>query len=356
MRTVPLAVAVLLALAAGAGGWWLGRTGREPGSAVEGAAARAESAPIPRPVLEAGRGGRSGGPGGQAPPRRREPDATQATRDPAPPPSVQRPEEVPPAAADAVPPFVLPRGWQVGIDKDGAVTFGGGTPAPEAPPEPPAVVEAQRLMRSSPEEAVPRLEALLESRDAVERAAAYRLLGAARHPSHRPLVERAHAEATSEDQVRSLLDALAQFKGPKWAAVQMTGPPDTPLAGDLVTAWASKSPEMGPVWVELEYAEAVTPEQVRVHETQAPGAVARILGQRADGTWVALWEGTAAGAAAPTWFEPRLESVRFATQRIRLIVDTDRVEGWNEIDAVELVGDGRRQWALRATAASSYAD
>ena len=82
-----------------------------------------------------------------------------------------------------------------------------------------------------------------------------------------------------------MLHALAQFKGRDWSAAQMTGPPDTPIAGDLVTAWASKEPEMGEIWIELDYAEAVVPESVRVHETYNPGAIARVLAQRADGTW-----------------------------------------------------------------------
>ena len=39
-----------------------------------------------------------------------------------------------------------------------------------------------------------------------------------------------------------------------------------------------------------------------------------------------------------------------------LHLDTTRVSGWNEIDAVELIGrDGSRQWATSAKASSSYA-
>jgi hypothetical protein len=211
-------------------------------------------------------------------------------------------------------------------------------------------------MLSSPEEAASKIEVLLESRDAQERAGAYGLLGEARHPSHQALVQRAQRDAKTDEESRALLAALARFKGPSWNAVQITGPPDTPLAGDLVTAWASKQPDMGEVWIELEYAQAVTPDAVRVHETYNPGAIARVLAQRPDGSWALLWEGTATASPAPTWFEPRLETVRFSTTRIRLIVDTSRVEGWNEIDAVELIGDGRRQWAIGAQAASNYSD
>ena len=45
-----------------------------------------------------------------------------------------------------------------------------------------------------------------------------------------------------------------------------------------------------------------------------------------------------------------------ADQFHRVDFDRARVPGWNEIDAVELVGrDGSRQWATSAKASSSYA-
>ena len=40
---------------------------------------------------------------------------------------------------------------------------------------------------------------------------------------------------------------------------------------------------------------------------------------------------------------------------MKVYLDTKRVAGWNEIDAVELIGrDGSRQWAKGASASSSY--
>ena len=41
---------------------------------------------------------------------------------------------------------------------------------------------------------------------------------------------------------------------------------------------------------------------------------------------------------------------------VKVYLDTRRVPGWNEIDAVEMVGrDGQRQWASQARASSSFA-
>lgn len=332
---------LLVTASAAAGGWFLGRASVERTSDAGAVSERSGTAPTPRPFLEGARNTR---------PRT---DVDRESRPPAEP-------AAPPAGLPASPPApdVTPRVVPGGSGGDPPTGFLPVVPPPENPANevPASVVEASRLMRASPEEAIPKIEALLDSRDPRERAGGYRLVGQARHSSHAPLVQRALKDAKTDDEILAVLHALAQFKGRDWSAAQMTGAPDTPLAGDLVTAWASKEPDMGEVWLELDYAEAVVPESVRVHETYNPGAVARILAQRADGTWGLIWEGRATPGDAPWWFEPTLQTVRFTTRRLRLIVDTDRVQGWNEIDAIELIGEGRRQWAIAAASASSYAD
>src|SRR5262245_13321556 len=113
---------------------------------------------------------------------------------------------------------------------------------------------------------------------------------------------------------------------------------------------------MGEVWLELYFETAVVPQSLRIRETYNPGAVARIEAVLAGGTRETLWDGKADAAAAPRWFEPALRSASSAVRTIRIVLDTNRVPGWNEIDAVELAGDGRRQWATEARASSSYSD
>ena len=44
-------------------------------------------------------------------------------------------------------------------------------------------------------------------------------------------------------------------------------------------------------------------------------------------------------------------------QSVKVYLDTARVPGWNEIDAVQIIGrDGSKQWASASSASSSYAD
>ena len=49
--------------------------------------------------------------------------------------------------------------------------------------------------------------------------------------------------------------------------------------------------------------------------------------------------------------------MRLSQARSRSYIESTRVKGWNEIDAVGLVdAQGNRQWAQKATASSTYAD
>jgi F-box/leucine-rich repeat protein 4 len=111
---------------------------------------------------------------------------------------------------------------------------------------------------------------------------------------------------------------------------------------------------MGTVFVEVDFAAAVRPDAVQVYESFNPGAIARVEARAPDGTWVVLWEGVARQAPAPAVFDPPLASWPHPVRTLRLVLDTDRVAGWNEVDAVALVGDGRRQWASGARASSTY--
>jgi len=140
-----------------------------------------------------------------------------------------------------------------------------------------------------------------------------------------------------------------------WGHEQALGPPDTSIAGDQVTAWASREPDGGPEWLRLGFGKAVDIAEVRIRETYNPGAISRVAAI-VDGQDRVLWEGVEEVAPAPgTFLVPVSDKVVARTIVVHL--DTTRVPGWNEIDAVELVGkDGSRQWAQTSSASSSFAD
>lgn len=139
-----------------------------------------------------------------------------------------------------------------------------------------------------------------------------------------------------------------------WSPAKATGAPDADAQRDDPNAWAPRSPEMGRQWLQVSFPTAVPAHGVRVFEVNAHGALVEVLGKGPDGGWIALWRGstTVAGGSPRvlTWPPP---SVPIRT--LRLVLDTDRTQGWNEIDAVELLGPGGGQWATRATASSTFA-
>ncbi|HEY8746404.1 MAG TPA: hypothetical protein VIM11_00410 [Tepidisphaeraceae bacterium] len=144
-----------------------------------------------------------------------------------------------------------------------------------------------------------------------------------------------------------------------WGPEQATGAPDTwPKSGDIGTAWASKTPDGQPEWLELTYAEPMHPAAALVYETYNPGALTRITAIDADGKELELWAGadpTAAGSEKGISVVPLHAATEFKT--IRIYIDSQKVPGWNEIDAVGLVNEkGETRWAVSAKASSTYAE
>jgi len=132
--------------------------------------------------------------------------------------------------------------------------------------------------------------------------------------------------------------ASTQYRDQEWSAARATGPPDTPEGGDCTTAWAPKEQDADTEWLELNYAKAVHPGLIRIHETYNAGAVTKIEARDPAGEWRVLWEGPAAVAETPRWFEVKVLDPGWPSREIRIMLDSDAVPGWNEIDAVELLG------------------
>jgi hypothetical protein len=122
--------------------------------------------------------------------------------------------------------------------------------------------------------------------------------------------------------------------------MRSTGEPDVAAWADDPNAWATSSSDGGVQSIELAYDLPVIPLKVHIVESYNGGAVVRVEAWDPGAeSWVELWTGTdPTPVDALATFSPDLVPVGFATDRIRLTLDTDAVSGFNEIDAVELVG------------------
>jgi hypothetical protein len=155
---------------------------------------------------------------------------------------------------------------------------------------------------------------------------------------------------------RDLAEKPAPMRG--WGPEQATGPPNTAVAGDFTSAWASLTPDGQDEWLLLEYAEPVLPAAVLVHETYNPGALARVTVFKLDGEEVEVWSGkdpTAQGSGKGV--SEIAVDVPFKTNRVKIYIDSKAVPGWNEIDAVGVRdAGGKTHWATGADASSTYAE
>lgn len=173
-----------------------------------------------------------------------------------------------------------------------------------------------------------------------------------------PLRERVQRMVLEDNVTTFLRELVGHEKGRPWGPEQATGPPDTLNAGDLPTAWASLSEDAQEEWLELTYAKAVIPTEVVIHETFNPGAVFKIVLMTDGDREHVVWQGKDPTAVGDDKGISRIKfDTKLRTRRIRVFLDSEEVPGWNEIDAVGLIGsETKLQWANEAEASSTYAE
>lgn len=145
--------------------------------------------------------------------------------------------------------------------------------------------------------------------------------------------------------------------GRHWGPEQATGLPNTPGVGDIVTAWASATPDGQPEWLLLHYDKLVQPTAVLIHESFNPGALTKVSVFDANDREVVIWTGTdptppSAGRGVTTI----PVQVPFKICRVKIYLDSPKFPGWNEIDAVGLEYGWLKStlWASKAEASSYF--
>jgi hypothetical protein len=135
-------------------------------------------------------------------------------------------------------------------------------------------------------------------------------------------------------------DGVGDPRPARCAAHADLGPPDVhPERGDHPQAWASTEKDRGPEWLELAFETTRPALAVAIVETHNPGAVVRIddLSDPAEPVVVFETRGEPIVSAGHVWLVT-LPAPRTVT-KLRVVLDTTRVTGWNELDAVGLLVD-----------------
>lgn len=124
--------------------------------------------------------------------------------------------------------------------------------------------------------------------------------------------------------------------------MRATGAPDAQHYGDVSEAWASKTADSGIEWLDLGYAKPVSATELRIRQNYGPGAIVKVELFEPGGTAHAVFQGpdnTVYEPGAISWLIVKLEKTPYKVQRVKITLATNAVSGWNEIDAVQLVGE-----------------
>jgi sugar lactone lactonase YvrE len=134
--------------------------------------------------------------------------------------------------------------------------------------------------------------------------------------------------------------ASSEYSDPSWAAVQAVGEPDTPECGDYGTAWASSGSDTVD-WLEVTFDVPVYVTEINIVQTFNPDQVVQVDAIDADGELESIYtqEPVAVEDGCPYTLSLEGEATDYAVYGLRITVDQSVLGlGWNEIDAVEIVG------------------
>ncbi len=133
----------------------------------------------------------------------------------------------------------------------------------------------------------------------------------------------------------------SEWSPTSWSAFNVLGAPDVyPQHGDLAKAWASREQDAPTEFIEVGFAEPAHASALQVAQTFNPGAIAAVELITASGQHIQI-------AGAPNTFvagsTSRIDTFSTACTSepivaARVTLNSAAVPGWNEIDAIGLVG------------------
>ena len=127
----------------------------------------------------------------------------------------------------------------------------------------------------------------------------------------------------------------SQFQSADNSAAKALFEPDVyPNYGDDVNAWAPDRADLGPEWITVAFPRATNASAVVIVETSVPGSLVRIDDVSGPAP-VVLFEGTTQVFESSRVLSLELPEPRLI-RAIRVVLDTRRASGWNEIDAIGL--------------------
>jgi hypothetical protein len=121
-----------------------------------------------------------------------------------------------------------------------------------------------------------------------------------------------------------------------------TGAPNVERYSDNGNAWAPETADKGIEWLEVKFDKPVNATQIRIRQNYGAGAIIKVELVSDDGARHMVWQGVDAQQYTPdtiSWFDRSFAKTSYKATGARITLATNAVSGWNEIDAVQLLGD-----------------
>jgi hypothetical protein len=134
--------------------------------------------------------------------------------------------------------------------------------------------------------------------------------------------------------------ASSQYGSDSWSAMQATGAPNVENCEDSVRAWASVGANTKE-WIELTYATPVFPTEINIHMNYNPSQITEIqIIDVNNDAYTVVETYPEYVDFCPDVYQISLELTKqIYVDRVRILLDQSVLGlGWNEIDAVELIG------------------
>ena len=136
-------------------------------------------------------------------------------------------------------------------------------------------------------------------------------------------------------------EASSEFSNTEWNAEQSIGEPNSPGCGDYQFSWASAASDSIDTLI-VRYPESVYPLEIIIHESFNPDQIVKIEVLNTErGTYYTVLQKNPLRVDRPCPFELSVPvfGINFRTNTVRITVDQSQLGlGWNEIDAVQLIG------------------
>ncbi len=136
-------------------------------------------------------------------------------------------------------------------------------------------------------------------------------------------------------------EASSEYATPEWAASNVVGIPDTEKCGDYQTAWATAGSD-SIEWLIVRFPITVHVTGVNIIQSFNPNQVVKVelLGAFDRAVEIYNQPPTQIDQPCPYTLPIRIEKTEGQYDAIRITVDQSELGlGWNQIDAVELIGE-----------------